>query len=74
MKATEKHPALDLLLGGLTRKSRTVTISKGECMTCDSQGNNARSFTDDLSRKEYQISGMCQKCQDDFFGISEDDA
>lgn len=25
-------------------------------------------FKDYLSRKEYSISGMCQKCQDDIFG------
>lgn len=25
------------------------------------------SFTDELSVKEYKISGLCQKCQDDFF-------
>lgn len=24
-------------------------------------------FEDELSRKEYRISGMCQKCQNDFF-------
>lgn len=25
-------------------------------------------FRNDISRKEYFISGLCQKCQDDFFG------
>ena len=25
-------------------------------------------FRDDLSRKEYSISGMCQDCQDEVFG------
>ena len=25
-------------------------------------------FKDALSRKEYTISGICQKCQDNFFG------
>lgn len=25
-------------------------------------------FKDDLSRKEYSISGLCQKCQDEMFG------
>lgn len=25
-------------------------------------------FRDGISLKEYQISGMCQQCQDDFFG------
>lgn len=26
-------------------------------------------FRDELSRKEANISGLCQACQDDFFGI-----
>lgn len=25
-------------------------------------------FRDELSRKEYKISGLCQNCQDDMFG------
>ena len=25
-------------------------------------------FRDELSVKEYEISGICQKCQDDIFG------
>jgi len=29
---------------------------------------NPNSFRDDLSRKEYEISGLCQKCQDNIFG------
>jgi hypothetical protein len=28
-------------------------------------------FTDALSRKEYQISGLCQNCQDKMFGGSD---
>jgi hypothetical protein len=28
-------------------------------------------FTDDLSRKEFQISGLCQECQDNTFGRAE---
>ena len=28
-------------------------------------------FRDDLSRKEYNISGLCQHCQDAFFGVEE---
>jgi len=27
-----------------------------------------KTFRDALSRKEYGISGLCQKCQDDVFG------
>ncbi len=25
-------------------------------------------FRDELSRKEFEISGLCQSCQDDIFG------
>jgi len=34
------------------------------CTTC---GGVADKFTDDLSRKEYSLSGMCQACQDELF-------
>ena len=73
MKATDKHFELDVLAEIFTGKPRRATIAAGECATCDSTGNNAQAFSDDLSRKEYQISGMCQKCQDDFFGAGEED-
>ena len=29
-------------------------------------------FSDELSEKEYSISGMCQDCQDKVFGKNED--
>lgn len=34
------------------------------------------SFRDDLSKREFEISGLCQKCQDEFFNggnFNEDD-
>jgi len=31
-------------------------------------GGPAIIFTDALSQREYGISGLCQSCQDDFFG------
>jgi hypothetical protein len=37
----------------------------GQCVTC---GKQVTGFRDELSRKEYEISGMCQECQD---GIEE---
>lgn len=36
----------------------------GKDMTIDAN----KSFKDDRSLKEYEISGLCQDCQDDFFG------
>ena len=54
-------------------KDRQTCIEEGICVTCDdAKGIKATSFRDDLSRKEYAISGMCQSCQDDVFGISEE--
>ena len=35
------------------------------CTWC---GNSVTMFRNQLSQKEYGISGFCQKCQDDTFG------
>ena len=43
-------------------------IQKGNCPTC---GKPVGEFTDALSKREYGISGMCQKCQDSVFGGDE---
>lgn len=42
-------------------------IEKGICPIC---GRSIRKeeFRDSLSLKEFGISGMCQKCQDEVFG------
>jgi len=55
-------------------KDRRTCIEEGICLTCDeSKGLKATSFRDDISRKEYSISAMCQSCQDDIFGVSDDE-
>lgn len=38
----------------------------GKCPFCGKDMSNP-SFRDELSKKEYEISGLCQDCQDDFF-------
>lgn len=43
-------------------------VMSGLCVTCDSKRLRGIDFRDDLSRKEYGISGMCQKCQDVAYG------
>ena len=40
-------------------------INEGKCPVCSQKIGE---FRDSLSRKEYQISGMCQECQDSVFG------
>ena len=39
-----------------------------KCVFC-SEHINLDSFRNDISKREYKISGQCQKCQDDLFGI-----
>lgn len=41
-------------------------VETGECPTC-SNSIDVTAFKDELSLKEFHISGMCQTCQDDFF-------
>jgi hypothetical protein len=46
-------------------RSRTLAIAGKGCVKC---GESAVDFRDELSRKEYGISGFCQCCQDKIFG------
>ena len=68
-----KAPQMDDALTSLFGVDRQQTIRDGECISCDAEGIIASSFSDDISKKEYSISGMCQSCQDDLFGADEDD-
>ena len=67
----QKAPSIDAMLTSVFGVDRVKTISGGTCVSCDAEDIIASSFDDDLSRKEYSISGMCQSCQNDIFG--EDD-
>ena len=51
----------ELLLG----RSRIESITEDKCISC---GGEANQFNNDLSRREFTISGFCQKCQDSVFG------
>lgn len=49
--------------------NRRKSIASGSCSHC---GGEAKTFKNDVSRKEYAISGFCQTCQDEVFTDSED--
>ena len=51
-----------LLPGGRTRRG---SIQQNICSWC---GKPTAEFRDELSRREYTISGFCQECQDKTFG------
>jgi radical SAM superfamily enzyme len=44
--------------------NRQGSIDSGKCVFC---GEPAVEFKDELSRREFQISGLCQSCQDEVF-------
>ena len=50
-------------------RSRTLAIAGNQCVKC---GELATDFSDEISRKEYGISGLCQCCQDGIFGAPEE--
>ena len=52
---------LDVASMGLFGKKRTSCIQEGVCVSC---GKPAVEFKDDISKKEFSISGLCQSCQD----------
>ena len=42
--------------------------STTHCINCKSTDVKASDFRDELSRREFAISGFCQRCQDEVFG------
>ena len=46
-------------------KARQMALNSGTCAMC---GEVATGFRDRPSTREYQISGLCQSCQDEVFG------
>jgi len=48
-------------------RSQTEAKEKKICVFCGKE-IKMEDFKDQLSIKEYEISGLCQKCQDDTFG------
>jgi hypothetical protein len=47
-------------------ESEVKLVEEGKCPFCQ-EPIKSDEFRDELSRKEYVISGMCQKCQDKTF-------
>lgn len=64
-KTPEMRQAIESLFPG--------TEKAIECNQCPSCHNFITMFRDALSRREYEISGLCQDCQDSVFGTDEDD-
>jgi hypothetical protein len=70
---TVKDPAIETVLRNLSGSSRPTAIRNNECVWCKVKFEDVDThFRDALSKKEYNISGMCQSCQDKTFGVSDE--
>lgn len=67
MKPSDKSPEMERDLEALS--GRTTSITSNVCVSppfgC---GKPITPFVDEASRKEYTMSGLCQRCQDVIFG------
>ena len=70
MKTAGMENMLDDMTKELFGRGRKVAMDNQMCVIC---GGDANHFTDELSRREYGISGMCQSCQDGVFSVDSED-
>ena len=68
---SKKSPGIEKFLNDIS--GRTSAINQDRCINppigCSGP---ATEFRDELSKREYTISGLCQKCQDEIFGGGDD--
>jgi hypothetical protein len=73
MKKDTKHPEirrmLDTMSGAIAQTPsvpvRSVALVQQRCSKC---GGAAKTFRDELSKREYALTAWCQGCQDAIFG------
>jgi hypothetical protein len=63
-----KSPEMEKFLNGFTKSVFGRERGSLQCVTCGSTKVLSEDFDDDISRKEFGISRMCQKCQNSIFG------
>lgn len=64
MKPTDKSPDIERFLKAMTGIDRRQAVHEAFCVIC---GGPAIEFKDELSKKEFTISGMCETCQQKVF-------
>lgn len=64
MKPIEKSKGIENFLKNLMGFDRRDFIKKDICTLCKKPATN---FKDEISRKEFSISGFCQECQNKAF-------
>lgn len=67
---TVKSEEVEQAIASISGEDRRIRIREDRCVKppigC---GKPATKFRDEISRKEFTISGLCQECQDKIFGV-----
>jgi len=63
MEPSPHNPELDKFILKKTGFDRVGAIKSDTCAICKKE---AKIFKDELSKKDYTITGLCQGCQDKF--------
>jgi len=72
MKPTKKAAGIEQLLTEISGDSRPQAIQENRCLFSPlGCGRPILGFEDYASEMEYTISGLCQHCQDKFYGEEE---
>ena len=66
-----KNPPLEISLNEFTKVVFGTKRDGTQCVTCKTHKVLPCDFRDAVSYREFKISFMCQKCQDQVFGIEE---
>lgn len=64
-KSTEINTLLEKLSKNIFNNSREKAIKNRTCVKCKQK---IKKFKDKISEREYRLSGLCQCCQDEYFG------
>jgi len=65
-RSAELEEFLDGVAESFFGRDRKESFENNKCISC---GGPATEFRDELSKKEFGISGLCQLCQDSVFGV-----
>lgn len=65
----DRSPKITNMLSKMIGTNIVEKIENDICVLCHKPVGD---FKDEVSRREYRISGLCQKCQDDFFEEEEE--
>jgi len=72
MNPTHKSYSLEKDINAFIGADRQETIRNNQCVPapigCGRQIDPEIEFVDEISRKEFTISGLCQDCQNKVFG------